>query len=186
MRRLKIGGTLAALATLVVTSVAVADERRPLTIAAVSAHFTATGNVRTETCKRGTATFLERRGTFSGTSTSSDPRLNGSVRISLKMLVNAASGLGIATGNFRVRSSSRGARADLVAVVSGTGRLDGFLRGKAGNNESRRLSDRGDDENGRKLFANFSATLAGGTLTGDLGAGSHVNDAVIAGGDCED
>ena len=184
MSRSKLGGTLAVLGALVVTSVAAADERRPPSITPVSAHFTATGTVRTETCRQGAQTFLERRGTFSGTSTSTEPRLNGPVRISLKTLVNAGTGLGIATGKFRVRSSG-GARAELVAVVSGSNRLDGFLQGRVGDNEGRRLSDRGDGE-ARRLFANFSATLAGGTLTGDLGAGTHMNDAVLVAGECDD
>ncbi len=183
MRRLKLGVVLAVLAALIVTSIAVADEKKPRNFTSVSAHFTATGNVKTRTCTRGDVTITEKRGKLSGTSTSTDPRLNGAVRITLKT-ITSANGFGLATGKFRVRGK---AEADLVAVVSGTNRLDGFLRGKTEGREERRLSARGDDEEkGRSFLANFSATLAASTLTGDLGSGSHLNTAVMGGGQCED
>jgi len=189
MRRLKLGAALAVLGALVITSIAVADERRPATVTPVSAHFTATGNVKTHMCTRGNVTLVEKRGTFTGTSTSADARLNGTVRIILKTVVNAGNGFGLATGKFRVRSATRGkAQADLMAVVSSTNRLDGFLRSNAENAEGdkRVLSDHGNDEKAGKLFANVSATLAGSTLTGDIGAGDHANTALIGGGKCED
>jgi hypothetical protein len=183
MRRLKLGLLLTVLAALIVTSIAVADEKKPRNFTAVSAHFTATGNVKTRTCTRGDVTITERRGTFSGTSTSTEPRLNGTVRITLRTIVSA-NGPGIATGKFRIRGK---AEADLTAVVSGANRLDGFLRGKAERNEDRRLSGRSDDdEKGRGFVANFSATLGASSLTGDLGSGSHLNTAVVDGGRCGD
>jgi hypothetical protein len=189
MRRLRLGAIVAALATLVVTSIAAAHERRPTTIMPVSAHFSTTGNVDTRTCTRGAVTFLQKRGTFTGTSTSADPRLNGTIRISLRLLVNTSNGFGIATGKLRIRSATRGqAQGDLSAVVSGGNRLDGFGRGRAENRGgSRRLADQGDENEGKAatLFANFTATLAGSSLTGDLGAGAHGNAAVIGGGGCE-
>ena len=183
MRRSKLGVLLAVLAALIVTSIAVADEKKPRNFTSVSAHFTATGDVKTRTCTHVDVTITEKRGTFSGTSTSTDPRLNGSVRITLRA-VASGNGFGIATGKFRVRGKTE---ADLMAVVSNTNRLDGFLRGKAEGKKERRLSNSSDDEDkGRRLFANFSATLAGSTLTGDLGSGSHLNTAVIGGGECEE
>ena len=172
MRGLRPGVLLAALAALIVTSIAVADENKPSTRKPVTAHFTATGNVKTSGCTAqnaangGTASgnINERRGTLSGTSTSSDMRLNGPARIALTVVVSP-NGYGVATGTFRIVGKID---AELVASVSGTNRLDGFVRSKKG----------------KRLFANFSATLAGSTLTGDLGSGSHLNTAVIGAGGC--
>jgi hypothetical protein len=183
MRRLKAGLLLALAAALIVTTIAVADESNPRNFTAVSAHFTATGNVKTRTCTRGGVTITERRGTFSGTSTSTEPRLNGTVRITLRTIVSG-NGLGIATGKFRVRGKTE---ADLTAAVSGTNRLDGLLRGKAEQGGDRRLSARRDDGEKRGSFvANFSATLAASSVTGDLGSGSHLSTAVVDGGRCGD
>ena len=189
MRRIHIGALLAALAALIVTSIAVADETKPSTSPAVSAHFTATGNVKTKGCpavsnsttqtpgKQGATTpsnKLETRGQLAGMSTSSEKRLNGPVRVDLRVLVNR-SGIGIATGTFRIAGK---VEADLVAVVSGSNRLDGFLRGTPKD---------------KRLFANFSATLSGSTpvgsttastLAGDIGAGSHLNTAISGLGGC--
>jgi hypothetical protein len=153
----------------------------------VSAHFTATGSVKTKACATaagpnsnnsndgtpasGTtpAAKVEMRGQLAGTSTSTDKRLNGPARVDLRLLVNR-SGFGIATGTFRIPGK---VEADLTAVVSGSNRLDGFLRGTP---------------KGSRLFANFSASLAGtasgSTLTGDIGAGSHLNTAVVGLGGC--
>jgi hypothetical protein len=170
MRGFRLGVLLAALAALIVTSIAVADENNPSTRKSVTAHFTATGNVKTSSCTPQNApnggtpsgNTNDRRVMLSGTSTSADTRLNGPVRVALTVLVSP-NGLGVATGTFRVVGK---VEAELMASVSSTNRLDGFLRSKKG----------------KRLFANFSATLAGSTLTGDLGSGSHLNTAVIGGG----
>jgi hypothetical protein len=183
MRRMKLGALATAAAALIVTGIAVADGKKPSNFTSVAAHFTVTGTVKTRTCTSGSVSITEKRGKFTGTSTSSDTRLNGSARITLKSIVSA-NGFGIATGTFSVQGK---ARAELVAVVSSTNSLDGFLRGKAGSKQQRRLSARSDDNgNGNRLFANFSATLTGSTLTGDIGSGSHLNTGVTDGGNCED
>ena len=175
MSRMKLGVLLAAVAALIVTSIAVADQSKPRNRSAVTAHFTASGNVKTQSCsvtstptKAGATPTSIPAGTvthasLSGTSTSSDSRLNGSVRVALTMGVSP-NGVGVATGTFRVMGKIDAA---LLATVSDN-RLDGFLHSK----------------NGKRLFANFSATLSGSTLTGDLGTGSHLNSAVIGLGGC--
>jgi hypothetical protein len=188
MRRIHIGVLLAALAALILTSIAVADENKPSASVAVSSHFTATGSVKAKGCSTGnsagenngstasgnqgtptTPNKVETRGQLAGTSTSSDKRLNGSVRVNLRILVNR-SGFGIATGTFKIANK---VDAELIAVVSSSNRLDGFLRGSAKD---------------KRLFANFSATLSGSasgsTLTGDIGTGSHLNTAVSGLGGC--
>jgi len=182
MSRFKVGILLAGVAALILTSIAVADENKP-SRTPVAAHFTATGGVKTTNCAdtgstpnnaSGTpmtgSTITETRGQLSGTSTSADKRLNGAVRITLRIVVHR-NGFGIATGTFRVGKIE----ADLMAVVSGTNKLDGLLRSRTG---------------GKRLFANFSATLggsaasSGSTLTGDFGTGSSVNTAVLGAGGC--
>jgi hypothetical protein len=178
MDRLKFGILLAALAALTVTSIAVADESQPSSREPVAAHFTATGPVTTVPCNTGSnsnasANTKERHGQLAGTSTSADQRLNGPVQIRLRVVLNGK-GVGIATGTFRIAGK---VEADVVAVVSDTNRLDGFLRTSRG---------------GKKLFANFSATLAarapgatpGSAVTGDIGSGSHLNTAVLGRGGC--
>ena len=179
MRHFRLGILLALATALTMTGIAVADGQKPKAFTSVSAHFTATGNVKTRTCARGDASITERRGTFTGNSTSTDMRLNGSVRITLK-IVTSANGFGVATGSLRIGKISAG----LTAVVSSTNRVDGFLVGGSGSGD-RRLSDRrkGGGKGGG-LVANFSATLSGSTLTGDLGSGTHLTTAVIDGAPC--
>lgn len=185
MSRLKLGVLLAALAALIVTSIAVADENKPTTkFTSVTAQFTATGNVRSMTCTANSAasgsnaagntggsgnaanpgmTIRVKRGTFSGTATSTDSRLNGPVQVTLRVHVGR-NGLGYALGKLQIRGKIA---ADVTAIVSDTNKLDGMIRA------------------GRRLFANFSATLNGSTLTGNLGSGSHANVAIVNAGGCE-
>jgi hypothetical protein len=174
MHRLKFGFLLAALAALILTSIAVADENQPSSRTSVVAHFTATGTVKSTNCSStaNNSTMsgnIERRGQLAGTSTSADKRLSGPVRIGLRAVINR-DGVGIVTGTFRVVGK---VEADVLAVVSGTNRIDGFLRTRSGG----------------RLFANFSATLGAGsatgsTLTGEIGSGSHLNTAVLGRGGC--
>lgn len=181
MSRLKLGVLLAALAALIVTSIAVADENKPTTkFTSVTAQFTATGTVRSMACtaksaasgsntagNKGSAanpgmTIRVKRGTFSGTATSTDSRLNGPVQVTLRVHVGR-NGLGYALGKLQIGKIE----ADVTAIVSDTNKLDGMIRA------------------GRKLFANFSATLNGSTLTGNLGSGSHTNLAIVNAGGCD-
>jgi hypothetical protein len=172
VHRFKIGIVLAALTALGLTGLAVADENNPANTVPVAAHFTAGGDAKTSGClvaKPAATTpgntptiagLLETKAQLAGTSTSADKRLNGPVRISLKAVVNRT-GMGTATGTFRIPGKID---ATIVAVVSGGNRYDGFLRNTNGS---------------RRLFANFSATLSGSAIAGDLGGGSHLNTAVI-------
>jgi hypothetical protein len=179
MRHFRVGILLALATALIVTSIAVADGQKPKNFASVSAHFTATGSVKSGTCTRGDASITETRGTFTGTSTSTDTRLNGSARITLKT-ATSANGFGVASGSLRIGKISAG----FTAVVSSTNRLDGFLVGGSGRGD-RRLSDHGNNGGkGGGIVANFSATLSGSTLTGDLGTGTHLNAAIIDGSRC--
>ena len=172
MTRFKVGVALVVLTALALTGIAVADAVKPSHVP-VTAHFTATGSIKTTSCTTtgantpggmtGSATFADMHGQLTGAATSSDQRLNGPAKFNLRMVVD--NGVGVASGTFRVNKVV----ADISAVVSNSNRLDGLLRSRSG---------------GRRLFANFSATLSGSTLTGDIGSGSHLNTAVIGPGGC--
>jgi hypothetical protein len=173
MTRFKVGVLLAVLSGLVLTGIAVADAVKPSRVP-VAAHFTATGSIKTTSCTTSataggstaaTTSFSDAHAQLAGTATSADKRLNGAARVNLRLIVNS-NGDGIARGTFRVVNK---VVADVYAVVSGSNRLDGFLRSASG---------------GKRLFANFSATLSGSSLTGDIGSGSHLNTAVIGGSGC--
>jgi hypothetical protein len=182
MSRMKFGVLLAALAALVVTSIAVAVESPATKFTSVTAQFTATGKVKAMTCTPGSGTaagnqgsagnagtaanpmtIRVKRATFSGTATSSDSRLSGPVQITLRVHVGK-NGLGYALGKYMIKGKITG---DITAVVSETNKLDGIVRA------------------GRRLFANFSATLNGSTLTGSFGSGSSSNVAIVNAGGCE-
>lgn len=166
---------------------AVADKGGSASVRPVAATFTATAsNARTTTCAGlNGAVFHVTRATFSGTSTSTEPALNGTVRVRLRMVVGPT-GDGMATGSFRVRSATNGgASANLTAVVSNNASLKGFLRGKVGGGENREgRRNRGNEARAGTLLANFSATTQAAaqgrsTLTGELGGTPAGKDAAV-------
>ena len=166
-------------------AVAVADKGGSASTRSVAATFTATAsNVKTSACAgaNGVA-FRITRATFTGTSTSTEPSLNGPLRVSAKMVVNTATGDGFVKGSFRVRPTTNpGASAKLTGVVSGNTALKGFLRGNVRNGENRR--NRGNARGGA-LMANFSATQTGTALTGELGGTPSGKDsAIVFSGSC--
>jgi hypothetical protein len=180
MRGLKGGVLLAGLAALIAAGIAVADASKPAAMTSVTAHITAQGNLRTMACTamgasgkgssgNASSAVKTKRVSFSGTSTSTESRLNGSLQMNLRIVVGR-NGLGFATGVLRIGKLE----ANLTAVVTNTNQLDGFVRA------------------GHSLFANFSGTLskssgtATSTLNADLGTGNHVNTAIVSiGGGCE-
>jgi hypothetical protein len=114
--------------------------------------------------------------TWQGTSTSAEPRLAGTLTITTHAVVNETSGDGWATGawhttndspaNPRTRAKSN---ARLSAVIDNGNHLDGIANG-----EVRRP--------GSHLLGNWSATIVGDTLSGELGADAPIapdNSALI-------
>ncbi len=166
----------AALVALVVAGAAVAHERRSGTgIKAVAAHFTATPTSKTETrtCTepgQGGAVWHLTKGLYTGTSTGD---LAGAITVRTQSTINTATGLGYTKGKVELRDAASGklvAKADLQAVNTQNGVLNGFLRGRTTDG---------------LLLANFTATFAadGSSLSGDVGAQtSGPNSAIVYGG----
>jgi hypothetical protein len=98
--------------------------------------------------------------------------------IRTRTLVNLDNGLGVTVGRvFLKRDGHRVAVANLRAVNTQRGKLDGFLTGHTRNGQGN-----------ARLFANFTATFnADGSLTGELGTEAPVppqNSAVFQSGHC--
>ena len=168
MKRIMWLGVIVAVA-LVGAGFAVAAMRDKGTTA-VTFSFTGTpGDVRTRTCTGVDGTYVLTRALYTGTATG---LYNGATaRLRLETTVNTTEGIGIAHGSFHVRSDdSLQAKAHLTGVIKGS-TLTGVLVGR-----DVRGSDRG------RLIANFSATLATGSIALTAGSGSADNDAVLFGG----
>jgi hypothetical protein len=82
-------------------------------------------------CTSTDGTYLETTATYTGTASSSDPRLSGPLRIRAHSVVNTTTGLGWVEGAFRVRDDGGGVRGTLRAAVAG-GRAAGTVEGRAG------------------------------------------------------
>jgi hypothetical protein len=163
---------------LALAGVAIADTGTSST-AAVAATFSATSLVKKDvrTCTGADGTYEVTHATFTGTSSSSDAHLNGTLQLDVKSVFNTTTNLGWLEGKLKVESSTAGesAKGKLSAVNSG-GQLSGFVKGDV-------------SEPHGKLLANFSAgfSTTGGFSSGQLGGGgTTTNTAIVASGECTD
>jgi len=181
MRRHKHVVLLAAVGLFVLVGAALATQPRPET-SDVSAAFTANQTrMTTRTCDVDGNTFRVTRSTWRGTSASSEPRLSGALVVTTRVLVNETTGDGWVSGTWRTTSDQGGnprtrakSIARLSAVIDNGNHLDGLVTG-----EGRRPYAR--------LLGNFSATIVGSTLSGELGADAPVapdNSAILYRGNC--
>jgi hypothetical protein len=137
-KRLALLGLIVA-AALAAAGVAAAHRGAP-SVQSVSATFDAT-NVSQHfltTCSvNGGDTFQATRATYTGTATSSDPRLTGALTIRAWSLVDTTNGVGHLFGNFRIVGTGRNrAHGTLNAAVAGgkaSGLARGFVRGRWGH-----------------------------------------------------
>jgi hypothetical protein len=168
MRRLLLTAT--ALLLLGGASLAVAHGLKSHSLKQVSATFTATTatKVRTASCTGADGTYERTRATYTGTSTSSEPTLNGPLRIEVESLVNTTTGIGVVSGRFAVGGGWTRTHAGFDAVLTGTA-LAGLAKG--GNH--------GRPHAG--LVGNVSAAFstAGGFTDGKLGGGTTGGNAVM-------
>ncbi len=171
---------LAALVALVVTGLAIADGSDTKQTSPVSATFTATPTEKTTTvtCTGADGTYKITRGSYEGTATGSDAVLTGKISLRTKSVVNTTTGYGYTEGKVTLRDADGKlkAKAQLVAVNTQKGILNGFLNG--------RVKEQGH------LLANFSAAFNadGSSLSGQLGADAPVapqNSAIVTSGGCE-
>jgi hypothetical protein len=183
MRRKKHLFWLAAVGLFVLVGVAAATQPHPQT-ADVSAAFTA-DQVRSHsrTCTEGGNTFRITNAVWRGTATSAEPRLAGNLVISTRSVLNETTGDGWVTGTWRTKATpsmkpGKGGRprsnARLSGVIDNANHLDGLATGKAYAPWAR-------------LLGNFSATVIGNTLSGELGANAPVapdNSALLYRGGC--
>jgi hypothetical protein len=180
MRRPKQLALLVSAGLFVLVGAAAATLPHPQT-ADVSATFTTTQTrMNTHTCTQGGDTFRVTNAVWRGTSTSTEPRLAGTAVITTRTVVNETTGDGWASGTWHTTNSmgANPARAKsnarLSAVIDNGNHLDGLASG-----EGRRPYAR--------LLGNFSATIVGGTLSGELGANVPVspdNSALLYRGGC--
>jgi hypothetical protein len=152
---------LPAVAALVGAGVAAAGHRAP-SVQATSATFDATTVAQhyMATCSvNGGDTFQATRATYTGTASSSDPRLTGAISIRTWSLVDTTNGVGHVFGIWHIRGTGLNrAHGTLNAALSGgkaSGLARGFVRGPWGH-----------------LVASFGATFdpSAGFSSGELGS----------------
>jgi hypothetical protein len=169
------------LGALVATSLAAASSPTPPATADVGATFTANATrTSTRTCTgAGGVTLRITNAVWRGTATSTEPRLNGTLVLRTRSVVNVATGDGWLNGSWQSRNSNpttpaksrgrEGANASLIAVVDETTHIDGLALGRVHRPWGH-------------LRGNFSAAIAGEAITGSLGVNAPVapdNSAIV-------
>lgn len=167
---------IAVLGALVLTGMAVADQHEAKTQTVSATLTAATAAVRkTATCVGANGTYEITSATYTGTSASADPRLNGLARIRVESVFNTTTKVGWLTGKLSVRGATGGELAEAsLAAVNVNGQLNGSLSGRVHRPEA-------------KLLASFSSAFssAGGLTGGQLGGGSTTGAAIAFGGVCK-
>jgi hypothetical protein len=167
---------LAALGMLVLVGVASASRPHPSS-SDVSAAFSATQTaMRTRTCTVNGDMFRVTNATWRGTSASAEPRLAGTLVVTTHAVANETTGDGWATGTWRTTNSTPAnprlrakSNARLSAVIDNANHLDGLATGVVRHA-------------GGHLLGNWSATIVGNELSGELGADAPIapdNSAVL-------
>ena len=151
-------------AALTAAGVAGAHGRGP-SVQAASATFAATtvSHAYRVTCSvNGGDSFQATRATYTGTASSSDPRLAGALTIRAWSLVDTTNGVGHVYGVFHVRGAGTRAHGTLNAALSG-GKASGLARGFVRHQWGRIVASLGaafDPSTG------FSSGSLGGSTTG--------------------
>jgi len=174
MPRKPLAALAASVSALALAGFALAHGGGPGSVQAASATFDAATvtDLKSGTCTGADGDYTRTKATYTGTSTSSDARLNGTLTVRAKTFYNATTNLGVVQGHFRVENADGHSDGKFVAVDT-NGSLDGFLGGAAKH-------DLG------KLLGGFSATFdpATGFSGGQLGTGTSDNAAVFVSGRC--
>ena len=137
-----------ALAVAAVTAAGVAAAtRNAQSTQAAAADFSATtvSQTSSRTCTAADGTYQETTATYTGTSTSSDARLNGALVLRVHSMVNTTTQLGWLEGALRVRGTDTGATATIRGAIA-NGAAVGSVVGQTGRP-------------GAKLVASFSAAF---------------------------
>ena len=163
-----IGGVVAALTIAGVAVAAGAQTDTP------SATFDAAAKrVATRNCTGSDGAYSITVGRYEGTMTSTNPALNGKVRIEVHSVYNNDEKAGWMRGHVRVLGTDSRAAAEFSAVNL-DGNVEGLLSGRAGSPKA-------------GLLANFSATFGSGGFTdGKVGTGASGNEALLFNRGCVD
>lgn len=166
---------LAALFALAAAGFAVADEGGPKAVKSVAATFSATSvsNSRSTTCANADGTFVSTKADYAGMASSSDPSLNGPIRLHVRSLINSTKDLGTVDGKLRIQTSGGNTDAQFKAVYAG-GKLSGLASGHAQPPFSRLVAN---------LSAGFNA--AGGFTNGAIGNTAGGAAVELQSGRCE-
>ena len=120
----------------------------------------------TRNCTGSDGAYTITVGRYEGTMTSTNPALNGAVRIDVHSVYNNDEKAGWMRGKLRVAGTDSRTAADFSAVNL-DGNVEGLLSGRTGAPKA-------------GLLANFSATFGSGGLTdGKLGTGASGNEALL-------
>jgi hypothetical protein len=161
-------------AAIAVAGVAAATRHAQTTQAAAADFNAATvSHSSSQTCTASDGTYQLTTATYTGTSTSSDGRLNGTLTIRASSVVNMTTKLGFLDGSLRVRGTNAGANGTIHAAIA-NGAVVGSIVGEASRPEA-------------KLVASVSAAFAPttGFAGGKLGSGSANGAGVLyTRGDC--
>lgn len=163
-----VGGVVAALTIAGVAVAAGAQTDTP------SATFDAAAKrVATRNCTGSDGAYSITVGRYEGTMTSTNPALNGKVRIEVHSVYNNDEKAGWMRGHVRVLGTDSRAAAEFSAVNL-DGNVEGLLSGRAGSPKA-------------GLLANFSATFGSGGFTdGKVGTGASGNEALLFNRGCVD
>ncbi len=130
---------------------------------------------KTRTCTADTKTWQITDGHYTGTVTSLNAVLAGSLAIHARTTYNTTDKLGYVEGSFRVKDDDSRVRGKFSGTIN-DGKLVGFLTGKSHGNHA-------------KVLGNLSAAFAGDNTNftdGQLGSGSNAAVlAVVAGPACK-
>jgi hypothetical protein len=124
---------LVAAAALVVTGLAIAHGGGAKATTSVAATFTAApADTKTRTCTTPDGTFELTTGVYRGQASSSDPHLNGALRIRAHSVVNTTKGLGWIHGQIRIDTAGRRDTVAQLRLVYEAGKVHGLATGHVG------------------------------------------------------
>ncbi|HZD87776.1 MAG TPA: hypothetical protein VE088_07200 [Gaiellaceae bacterium] len=168
-RKKLLASALLSVAALAGTGVAVAGRLRAQATAQVQATFDAgtVAHARTATCTGADGTYRLTTAAYTGTASSSDPRLNGPVVIRAHSIVDTASGLGWIEGTLRIKGDAGGVHGRLDGAISG-GQVAGTVVGRSAAPFGRLVAS---------LGSGFDPST--GFASGGLGTGTVSPSAVV-------
>jgi hypothetical protein len=161
-KRLALLGLIVAAA---LSAAGVAAARKPTSVQAASATFAAQNVSRLSqvTCSvTGGDTFQATKAIYTGTSSSSDPRLAGALTIRAWSLVDTTNGVGHVFGDFRIKGPGTRAHGTLNGAIA-NGEASGIARGFVRNQWGRIVASMGSTFNPN---TGFSTGSLGGSTAG--------------------